>query len=601
MILIGAALWLGLSAPARAQGSSQNRRSLVRKIRLVGVKRVSGSKVRQQMTGLRPPPFWKFWQEGKEYTAEKLDSDLEQVQQLYHQEGYYQVRISPEITEEEDGALTITLYVSEGPAVTIQEVTFEIRDGQTSEWEERFRRIISLQRGKIFRVRDYEQSKTNILEYLANSGYPRARLSGRVLIYEKDNSAVIRLPVELGPLSRFGRIQVTGYKNISLPNIMREVTFAEGEPFSMNRVFQTQSRINGLGFFRSVLVNPVNLQEGTGPIDVHILLQERKPRTVEVGLGYGTEDRLRLRISGTYRNIFGGLRELGLSLSLSSLAEEEALTFRQPYFPDSASTSRWTLFRRKEMFTSFDVSNISNELRVERGIGSALSVFLAHRLDSSAISGLSEEAKKDQERVYFLSYFQTGFKWNTTDSPLDPTSGEQASFFIEPSLQGIGSEVSYVKGTAEYKRYYRLLAGPILAGRLLMGTIQPYGLNQRGVPIMKRFFSGGTMSVRGYDYQKLGPLSENQEPVGGNSLVEGGMELRFPLFGKLWGVTFVDFGNVFPNSMQFDFNDLHYSTGAGIRYKTIIGPLRLDYGYILNPQKEIPVRYRFHLSIGQAF
>lgn len=602
IVLTAVTLWsLLLIAPARAQQSEEHtRQSLVRKIQLVGAKKVSKSKILQQMGRLRPPPFWKFWQEGQEFTAEKLDSDLEQVRQLYHQEGYYRVKISPEIVEE-DETVVIILYITEGPPVTIKDITFEIRDGEAAEWEERFRRIIPLQKGKIFRVKDYEQAKTAILEYLANSGYPRAKLFGRVLIREKENSAAIHLPVELGPFTRFGKIQVMGNKNISLSNIMREVTFAEGETFSMSKVFQTQSRINGLGFFRSVVVSPVDLQEGSGPVDIHILVQERKPRTIEVGVGYGTEDQLRLRVSGIYRNIFGGSRELRLSIGLSALSEEEALTFSQPYFPDPSSTSRWTLFRRLDEFPSFNVTNISSEFRIDRGISSALSATVAYRLESSSIGGLSEAAQKDQEKVYFLSYFQTGLKWNTTDSPLDPTRGELASFFVEPSLKVLGSEVSYVKATAEYKRYYHLLARPVLAGRILMGTIQPFGLNQRRVPIMKRFFSGGTLSVRGYDYQQLGPRSENQEPIGGNSLIEGNVELRFPLIGKLWGVTFLDFGNVFLSSMEFDFGSLSYSVGAGIRYKTIIGPLRLDFGYILNPQKEITTPYRFHLSIGQAF
>jgi len=612
IILIWAPFCFFSGAPACAQDGDQVGRSLVREVRLVGVKEVSKSQIRKQMAELWPPPFWKFWHPGSVFTSDKLEDSLNLVQQFYRQEGYYQTKISPAI-DEKDGAVIITLHITEGPPVRIEDITFEMRgaEGQPApvadEWEssesmwQRFSQMIPLRKWAMFRIQDYEQSKTIILEYLANSGYPRAKLFGNVLIYKKENKAVIHLPIELGPFTRIGKIKVLGNKNISLPSIMREVTFVEGEIFSMKKIFQTQSRINGLGFFRSVLVNPVDLQEGTGPVDVQILVQERKRRTVKVGLGYGTEDKLRIRLSGTYRNIFGGSRELELSFNFSDLAEEEALTFSQPYFPDPASTSRWTLFRRKDKFISFNVINISSEFRVDRGIAPMLSAFLAYRLDSSRISGLSDIANKDQEKVYFLSYFQTGLKWDTTDSPLDPTVGESATLFLEPSLQAIGSEVSYVKGTVEYKRYFHLVTGPVLAGRILMGTIQPFGLNQRGVPIMKKFFSGGTLSVRGYDYQKIGPYAGDQEPIGGNSLIEGSTELRIPLFGKFWGVLFADFGNVFLDSMQFDFDNLRYSAGAGIRYKTIIGPLRLDIGYPLNPPKEVTATYRIHFSIGQAF
>ena len=83
--------------------------------------------------------------------------------------------------------------------------------------------------------------------------------------------------------------------------------------------------------------------------------------------------------------------------------------------------------------------------------------------------------------------------------------------------------------------------------------------------------------------------------------MEGNTEVRFPVAGHLWGVVFLDFGNVFLDSWQFDLDDLRYAAGTGIRYNTLIGPLRLDFGYILNPDESTDKRYRIHLSIGQTF
>ena len=230
---------------------------------------------------------------------------------------------------------------------------------------------------------------------------------------------------------------------------------------------------------------------------------------------------------------------------------------------------------------------------------------MAHRLDSSELNDLAtttrEELDSQQEADYFLSYFQTGLTRDTTNSPLNPSTGYVSSLFVEPSIEAIGSEVSYVKGIVEHKQFAQMPAGIILAGRVLIGTIHPFGLKQKGVPVFKRFFSGGTYSVRGYSYQKLGPKDQLGKPIGGNSLFEGNTELRFPLIGQLWGVLFIDFGNVFLESWQYNLNTLRYSTGTGIRYNTIVGPLRLDFGYLLNPDKATTQKYRFHLSIGQAF
>ncbi|MGA1874415.1 MAG: outer membrane protein assembly factor BamA [bacterium] len=598
-----AILWLFLPHPS-AQIPGWNVEGIVRAIRVVGASIVPEEEIQKQLIELQPPPLWKFWAKHPTFIDEKLEKGLRQVEQLYREEGYYQARIKPEVVEK-NGAVNITLVIYEGPKVILNRIVFNIQVSDPLEWERRFRQIINLQEGDIFQVRNYEKAKTEILEYLANSGYPRAKLTGRVFIYEKENQAAVHLSLELGDFTRFGKIEVQGNKKIATGIIEREITFAEGEPFSMARVFESQARIFGLNFFRSVLLNPVNLSDGTGPVDINVLIQERKRRTVEAGLGYGTEDNLRFRLSGTYRNFLGGARELQLSFRLSSLTEEEALTFKQPYFPDPSSTSFWSLSRKRDEFVSFETINISQELRIEKTFTPIFSAFLSYRLDSSKIGDLDKETQIEleflQEKVYFLSYFQTGLQWDSSDSRLNPTTGSVTSLYLEPSLKAIGSEISYIKGTIEFKRYIPAVAGTVLAGRILMGTIRPIGLNQRAVPLFKRFFSGGTYSVRGYAYQDLGPKDASGNPIGGNSLAEGNVEFRFPLIGKLMGVTFLDFGNVFLETWHFNFNDLRYSAGLGIRYNTIVGPLRLDGGYLLNPGTTVDQRYRIHLSIGQAF
>jgi outer membrane protein insertion porin family/translocation and assembly module TamA len=140
-----------------------------------------------------------------------------------------------------------------------------------------------------------------------------------------------------------------------------------------------------------------------------------------------------------------------------------------------------------------------------------------------------------------------------------------------------------------------------LAGKLRCGGIQPLE-STSDVPIFKRFFSGGTDSVRGYPYQKLGPLDSQGNPIGGMGLMEGSMEWRFPIRSPLEGVVFSDFGNVAYTIERFTWADTRYTAGVGLRYLTIVGPLRFDVGYELNPPDPSPFApYQFHFSIGQAF
>ena len=141
----------------------------------------------------------------------------------------------------------------------------------------------------------------------------------------------------------------------------------------------------------------------------------------------------------------------------------------------------------------------------------------------------------------------------------------------------------------------------VFAKRFQLGSIYTFATTEESdVPIFKRFFAGGSNSMRGFGYQKLGVLDSSEDPVGGNSLLVGNIELRFPLYKKLTGITFVDYGNVYSESFNYPLDELRYAAGSGLRYNTVVGPLRLDFGYAINPNPDLR-RYQIFLSLGQAF
>jgi outer membrane translocation and assembly module TamA len=144
--------------------------------------------------------------------------------------------------------------------------------------------------------------------------------------------------------------------------------------------------------------------------------------------------------------------------------------------------------------------------------------------------------------------------------------------------------------------------GPtVLAARLRLGTVQPYGGDSAdAVPLPERFYTGGGSSVRGFSHWRLGPRRADGRAVGGASVLETSLELRFPIRGALGGVTFVDAGQVDLDPWGWKLQDLTYSVGAGLRYDTPLGPIRLDLAYPLNPPEEAGTTW-FHFSIGQAF
>jgi outer membrane protein insertion porin family/translocation and assembly module TamA len=187
------------------------------------------------------------------------------------------------------------------------------------------------------------------------------------------------------------------------------------------------------------------------------------------------------------------------------------------------------------------------------------------------------------------------------DSTLDPKKGWRLLQNFELASRYLGSQVDYAKLTLEGRGYVPTFEFGTLATKLKWGGIEPLE-STAVVPIFKRFFCGGSDSVRGYPYQRLGPLDSEGNPIGGMNLLEGSVEWRFPVRESFKGVIFFDFGNVTPQIKTFAWEDTRYTAGVGVRYLTIVGPLRFDVGYELNPpEQNFFAPYQFHFSIGQAF
>jgi len=167
------------------------------------------------------------------------------------------------------------------------------------------------------------------------------------------------------------------------------------------------------------------------------------------------------------------------------------------------------------------------------------------------------------------------------------------------TLTGVGlqSDFHFLRWILESRKYSKLLEGYIFATRVKMGSMKPL-YQDKVTPIEERFYSGGSNSVRGWGRSRLGPISSANAPMGGNSMAEVSLEMRYPLYKMLSGVVFTDMGNVWSGYLTFPLSEWHHAAGAGLRFQTPIGPLRLDLAW---PVGEGRNPMQVHVSIGQAF
>jgi outer membrane protein insertion porin family len=571
----------------------------ISKLKVEGAKAITKQQIEQSI-GTDFPSF-RFWVKKPVFDEEVLKDDMIRIQRLYASSGYYDTKATYELKYNKDNTrVEIKINIVEGEPVKLTELLVDFKGELSDKIRKEVFKAIPLKADTIFSPRGYEQTKGVIAEILANNGYPKAQIDGEALVNRREKWARAEFTVDPGLIFTFGTISVSGNDTVKSYIVEREREFKKGEIYSLKKLNKTQANIFQLGLFRSVVIDPVFSEEDQ-VVNIEIVVKERKHGSVKIGGGFGTEDKLRGQLIWTQRNFFGGGRRLEVAGKFSFITQRVETSLIQPYIAGKNSELSGTLNFQRDDVPSFTGRSFLSSVRMQKNFKDYYSTYGSLNLQFSNIedSATRTPLERSQENV-FLTFINMGFERDTTDNLLNPTRGTVISTGLESSFTALASDVNYLKGTVEL-RGYKKLRNIVFAKKFTIGVIQPFGgTGTFDIPIFKRFFAGGSTSMRGFPFQELGPLDDNNDPLGGNSLLIGSFEVRYPLYGDFGGVTFLDYGNVYTREWEFDLGDIKYAPGVGLRYDTIIGPIRFDVGYALNPEPGIR-RVQFWISIGQAF
>jgi outer membrane protein assembly complex protein YaeT len=580
----------------------------VSSVELRGVQELSRSEVEKALK-LKPSGLLEFAKR-PEFQEDVLQRDVRRVQELYQENGYFQAEIKAQ-TRRDAAARTVavTYRVQEGRPVHIAEIKLTVEPPELSKlWRGQLRQAVPLEVGQQFRLEPYHQAKQEIRRVLAEEAHPLAQVQGQVRVYPEKGEAVVVLRVSVGPRVLFGRTRVEGAEDIDPSYIAKLRTYVRGQPYSLSQVKATEAALLDTGFFRSVEVNPAYQEMAdleTAPMVITV--RERPAHSLRLGLGWGTEDQFRLRILQVNRNMFGWNESFTIEGKLSYIYQGLIGRMHIPFI-----LSRQTNLLLTGGLEQEDAEAYQNRRRfflptIEYLHEDDWRFYLGYNVEVNEVFDLKTQVPDPdfEEQQHLISSVPLGLSYDSRDSVLNPTTGTYFSLDVEVASEALGSELGFLRPVAELRHVLPLepwvgLAGWHLAGRAKAGAAYPLP-GTEDIPLIRRFFPGGSGSVRGYPYQRLGPLDEQGKPLGGEAMAEGSLEVRFPLWQELGGVVFVDAGNAWRN-LSSEIGSLRFTSGVGLRYQTPVGPLRADIGYQLNPPSDAPFdRYEVYMSVGQAF
>jgi outer membrane protein assembly complex protein YaeT len=593
----------------------------VRQITFKGNTHFSSGTLRKLMATQQRPLF-PPWRRGEPYNPPTLDADILRLKKHYFDHGFLEtsVRVDELQEDAEKQTARIVIAVDEGPRTLMTAVALEGTIPPALPPAAALLEALPLRPKQPINKEDFDRSKALLLTHLHNAGYARAQIIPRTEVDAEQHTATVTFTLVPGAETVFGRIAIKGEQQVEEQAIRRQLTIHEGQRTSAKDLNASADAIYSLGMFQAVTPRALNPEAADEPLDVEFEVIERKPHALQFSVGYSTTEGFRTQAEWTHRNLFAGAQQLTLLARVSSFEQGAEVKLRLPYFLAARTAFTQTLFVRNEQKVGFDTGggifgvpgeaqpafdlfSVGTESRVEHRFTKTLSGVVGlnfsrndfSNVDLTALTAAEQEIAQDN--TLFVQFVE--LQRNTSDSLLNPTHGTVLRGRLDHSTTALISDVSFVKLVLEARHYVPLSQRLLLATRLKLGGIEPYGASTE-VPFNVRFFAGGAGSVRGFQLNRLGPVNSDGDPIGGMSLIEGSAELRFPLFGDFGAVLFVDFGNVFSSPFTYRLGDLRYAVGPGLRYNTPVGPLRLDVGVIVDRRAGEDFG-RIEFSIGQAF
>lgn len=578
---------------------------VLRSLRIMGAKIIPASKIREEL--IMPLPSRLPWKKPPFFREGELNADVDRLKHYYRRQGFYHTEISTRILQVAEGEVEVEIIITEGPWVKVTRLEIQPPAAALPLDFSDLEAKRPLNPGDRWEEGGYDALKRLYLNHLLDHGYPRGKVEGKVWLDEEKDTAEIELTIIPGPLCYFGDVKIKGDPESPERVIRRKLTFKTGQPFSHKELYETQQRLYGLDLFQSVALTPEDVPEGEQRIPITIEVQEKKKRSLKVGLGYGDEDEFRARLGLRFRNLAGGGRMLDLDSKYSRLEYRVEGTFFNPLIFATGNDLVFQTGYIRRYLPSFTDKAFFTSARLERDLPWKFRAHVGHGLEFSRPFNVPVEtlillSDTTAGKLYKASMVLLGVRQETWDNIADPHRGGLLSLTGEIAPDFLGSSIQFLRPVAEVRRYQVLWGTDfILAGRIKFGVIQPIQATQ-DIPIFRRFFAGGYNSVRGYRLDYLGPRTPGGIPLGGESVLEGSVEARIPIYKEFRAVAFLDFGNVFFKVRDIDVGQLKYSSGVGLRYHTPVGPIGLDVGFPLNPiNRRQDDKYRFHFTIGQAF
>ena len=592
------------------------------------------------------------------YGKDLLNQDAQAITDLYKSNGFINAKVTTEVRKNWQGkAQTVAAFVNieEGQQHLVGSMEL---DGVNPKDLDALKASLQTVAGQAYSPNAILADRDAILNFYFNEGFSGASVEYDVKAMEDPLKIAVHFQVTESRRNFVRAVVISGLKTTDPKIVADRISLKAGDVLSQTEMTESQRRLYDLGIFARVGVvvqNPDGLER-----EKYVLYQLEEARKVSITTGFGAQiarigggttslsspagsagfsPRVSLGINRS--NFLGLAHTISLRGQLSSFQQKVAITYLAPQFKgrDNLNLTLSSLFDDSRDVRTFAARRWEASVQLGQKLSKANSI--QYRYSFRRVSIDANTLKINPQLIPFLSQpvrigsFSGTFIQDRRDDPIDSHRGVYNSVDFATAVGAFGSETNFTRLLYRNSSYYRIKKDLVLARTFLFG-----GMNRildtataKDIPLPERFFAGGAASHRAFSDNQAGPRDLiTGFPLGGKAVLINGVELRFPLLGdSVGGVLFHDAGNVYTDlstiSFRYkqkdnkDFDYLVHSMGFGIRYKTPVGPIRVDISYGPNSPRFVGFRgtrdellfgggtrvaqkinsLQFHFSLGQTF
>jgi len=576
---------------------SEGDKMMIKKITFVGNEKLSDKTIEKGLANKHKGLFWWLSDRGK-FHKEELDTDVERITAVYYDNGYLDAVVEPAVVEMKDKNIYLTYKIVEGKQYRVGSIDIS---GDLIIAKETLAKKLTVKSGDVFSRENVITDIDKLVLDYNNEGYALVDVQPKTTLDKEKLIVDIDYAITKGKKTYFERINIGGNVKTLDKVIRRELKFAEGDLFNGDDLQRSKEKVNNLGYFEEV-----NFATERGSSDdkvvVNINVKEKPTGLISAGLGYSSIAELTGMIRLQETNLFGRGYKVSVSAEFSNITTNYSGVVVDPYFLDTNLSVSLKVYNMTRSYDTYDAETFGLEVGFGYPIWSDTSLYAAYIYEDTNLFNIDAGADPDiweYEGHTVTSGIEGSLVRDTRDSTFDPSRGSVNSLSV--FFAGIGGDEHYIKTVVESNWYFPVVWKLVFHPRLEVGYIK--GLTDKDVPIFARFFAGGLNSLRGFKPSSVGPIdSTTGEYLGGTKEVLLNLEFIFPLFEdiKMKGVVFFDAGNVWGEHEDLAVSSLRCSIGAGIRWISPLGPIRVEWGYNLDP-RSYENQSEWNFSVGASF